>query len=93
MAVQTLTKIKKYSTFCFENGLKSSTGKSVATNAESFYAYLTNNANYKEEHTAMEDSKIEMAIFLACLKTHKKFTKNVHCFDCRENKTFPKWVA
>lgn len=91
MAVQTLTKIKKYSTFCRENGLKSSTGKSVATNAEAFYAYITNNADYKEEHTALEDSKIEMQIFLACLKTHKKFSRNVHCFDCRENKTFPKW--
>ena len=91
MAVQTLTKIKKYNTFCHDNNFRSSTGKSIATNAESFYAYLTDNANYKEEHTAMEDSKIEMEIFLACVKTHKRYSKNIHCWDCRENKTFPKW--
>lgn len=91
VATQTLTKVKRYSDFCHTHNFKSSTGKTVATNAESFYAYLTNNAEYKEEHTAMEDSKIEMEIFLACLKTHKKYTKNMHCFDCRENKVFPKW--
>lgn len=93
MAVQTITHIKKYAKFCYENNLKGRNGKSVATTAESMYAYLTNNPCYSEEHTALEDSKIEMQIFLGCLKTHKAYTKNCHCFDCKENKNFPKWVV
>ena len=91
MTLQTITHIKKYAKFCRENNLVSRSGKSVATSAESVYAYLTNNANYSEEHTALEDSKIEMQIFLACLATHKKYTKNIHQYDCKENKCFPRW--
>lgn len=90
MALQTITHIKKYATFCRENNLLSRSGKSCATSAESMYAYITNNADYKEEHTAFEDACIEMEIFLACLRTHKKFTKNCHQWDCREGKVFPK---
>lgn len=90
MAVQTITHIKKYATFCRENWMYSSTGKSVATSAQSMYAYITNNPHYEEEHTALEDSKIEMMIFLACLKTHKKFTKNQFCRSYwDDNKFFP----
>lgn len=91
MTVQTITHVKKYATFCRENGFRSSSGKSVATSAESVYAYLTNNTEYKEEHTAFEDSKIEMQIFLACIATHKRYTKNVHQWDCRTGKKFPRW--
>ena len=92
MALQTITHVKKYATFCRENGLCSKSGRSVATSAESVYAYITNNAKYEEEHTALEDSKIEMEIFLACLKTHKRFTKNLHQHECYDNKCFPTWV-
>ena len=94
MSVQTITHLKKYADFCRENGFRSSSGKSVATSAESVYAYLTNNTEYKEEHTAFEDSKIELQIFLACQKQHMKYTKNKHCIDCHEeNKFFPSFSA
>lgn len=92
MALQTLAPKKDYQRFCHENELKSRNGKSIATSAESFYAYLTQNADYAEEHTALEDSKIEMQIFLACLRTHKAFTKNTHTFDFENRfQLFPKW--
>lgn len=93
MALQTITHKKSYADFCRKNGFKSASGKSCATSAESVYAYLTDNPNYKEEHTALEDCKIEMEIFLACLKMHKKFTKNYHQFDYKKrgSKCFPKW--
>ena len=91
MTLQTITHIKKYAKFCRENGLVSRSGKSVATTAESVFAYLTNNADYSEEHTALEDSKIEMQIFLACIATHKRYTKNMHQYDCKYGKCFPKW--
>lgn len=92
MALQSITHLKKYAKFCRENGFRSSSKRSVATTAESVYAFITGNPNYEEEHTALEDSKIEMQIFLACKKMHKKFTKNCHAWNCKENKCFPKWA-
>ena len=94
MAVQTISPLKKYANFCRENGLQSHSKKSVATSAESMYAFITGNASYQEEHTAFEDSKIEMAIFLRALATHKKFTKNCHMWDAPYgDKCFPRWAV
>lgn len=94
MALQTITHQKGYARFCRENGFKSRSGKSCATSAESVYAYITNNPDYEEEHTAFADALIEMAIFVKCYSLHKKFTKNAHQWDCKGeefNKCFPKW--
>lgn len=91
MALQTITHLKSYARFCEENNLLSSSKKSLSTTAQSVYAFITDNANYVEEHTALEDSKIEMAIFVRCAKMHKHYTKNCHQWDCKEkNKCFPK---
>ena len=95
MALQTITHQKGYATFCRENDFKSSSGKSCATSAESVYAYITNNPDYIEEHTALNDALIEMEIFVKCLKMHKKFSKNIHQWDAKGkeyNKCFPKWA-
>lgn len=81
MAHQCLVNRVKYPTFCRENELFSRSKKSIATSAEAFYAYITNDPTYEEEHTALEDAKIEMMIFVACIKTHKPFTKNYHHYD------------
>lgn len=90
-ALQTLVIRKKYVEFCREHGLTSKTKKSCSTSAETVYAYLTNNPNYDEEHTALEDAKIEVEIFVKCMAAHKKFTKNCHCFDYADRYTlFPK---
>lgn len=91
MACQIYAKRKSYIDFCRNNNYLSKSKKSIATSAESFYAFLTNNSNYQEEHTALEDSKIEMAIFLACLKAHKAFTKNQHYFDYCNRKGGNRW--
>jgi hypothetical protein len=94
MALQTITHQKGYAKFCRENGYKSKGGKTCATSAESVYAFITKNGEYEEEHTALNDALIEMAIFVRCLKLHKHFTKNCHCWDCVErNKMFPKWAV
>lgn len=42
-------------------------GGNYATTAESFYAYMIDNANYQEEHTALQDSIIELHILLKCI--------------------------
>lgn len=95
MALQTITHQKKYAKFCRENGFKSGSGKSCATSAESVFAYITNNPDHIEEHTAFSDALEEMQIFLACDRLHKRYTKNAHQYDCKGkefNKCFPKWV-
>ena len=50
---------------------------------------------YNEQIFAFSDSLIEMEIFVRCLRTHKRFTKNCHQWDCKgkdANKCFPKWA-
>lgn len=94
MALQTITHQRGFSKFCHEHEFISRSGKSCATSAEAVYAYITNNPDYIEEHTALSDALIEMAIFVKCYSLHKKFTKNAHQFDCKGkefNKCFPKW--
>lgn len=81
MALQTIIQQKKYVNFCRENNFKSKSGKGCASSAESVYAFITNNPNYIEEHTAFADALIEMAIFVKCYSLHKRFTKNCHCWD------------
>ena len=94
MALQTITHQKRYAQFCRDYEYKSRGGKTCATTAESVYAYITDNPYFFEEHTALNDALIEMAIFVRCIKLHKHYTKNVHCWDCTErNKAFPKWAV
>ena len=83
MALQTITHLKGYRKFCVANGFKSGSGKTCATTAESVYAFITDNAEYTEEHTALSDAMIEKDIFVRCYKMHKKFTKNAHQWDCK----------
>ncbi len=90
MALETICNKKAYKKFCEQTNRYKKNG-TCRTNAETVYAFLTNEPNYCEEHTALEDSKIEKVIFDNCIKSHKKFTKNCHCWD-KDNKweLFPK---
>lgn len=81
MALQTIVQKKSYIDFCRAHGLKSRSGKTVASSVEAVYAFLTDNPEFREEHTAFSDAKQEMEIFFACLATHKKFTRNCHTYD------------
>ncbi len=90
MALQTITHKASYRKFCIENNLLSGSKKTCATSAEAVYAYITNNADYKEEHTALADAEIEKEIFVACRKMHKRYDKNIHQWDCKYGKCFPK---
>ena len=94
MALQTITHQRGFERFCHEHEFVSRSGQSCATSAEAVYAYITKNPDYVEEHTALSDALIEMAIFVKCYSMHKKFTKNAHQWDCKGkefNKCFPKW--
>lgn len=80
-SLETICQKKAYRDFCAANGFVNKKSGVCKTSAETVYAFLTNDPDYSEEHTAMEDSKIEMAIFAACIKTHKKMSKGVCPFD------------
>ena len=90
VALQTITHLKKYAKFCRENKMYSKSGKSLSTTAESVFAFISNNADYEEEHTALSDALMEMQIFQRCYAMHKKYTKNCHQFDCKVGKCFPR---
>lgn len=61
--IDPIVSTSEYSEFCKANGFM--TAHKVPRprkTAESVYAFITNNPHYIEEHTALEDSKIEAAI-------------------------------
>lgn len=76
MAKDTICKQKSYERFCKENNFmtKHKTPR-LKTSAETVYAYMTNNPNYEECHTGLEDVMIEIAIFTRCMRQHKKMKK------------------
>ena len=62
---------KKYVNFCKQNNYLTEKGN-VMTKAEIVYKYLTNNPDFVEEHTGLDDCKIEYQILLNAIKTKKK---------------------
>lgn len=65
MARATFNKDEKYIAFCEENNFVTKNGKPQLT-AEVIYRYLTNNLDFVESHTGLEDVEIETIIFFAC---------------------------
>lgn len=63
-----------YKEFCIEYGFMTKNNRCKAT-AESVYAFITNNPDYKEEHTALEDVQIEAEIMHYCYRQHKEMKK------------------
>ena len=51
-----------YRKFCVENNLVTNSGKYYSTTAESTYKYLSQNSQFVESHTAIEDADIECEI-------------------------------
>ena len=62
---------QKFVRWCASHGFMSAKGN-PKTSAEVVYAYLNDRPDYIEEHTALEDAKIEAAIYLACAKRRAK---------------------
>lgn len=94
MALQTVTHLKKYYQYCKNNNFCTDSGKSCKTSAEVVYSYITDNPDYKEEHTALNDALIEKDIFVYCRRMHKRYNKNTHMKQAKGeecNKYIPKW--
>ena len=67
MAREVFGKDEEYIAFCKQNEYLNTYGKPRFT-AEILYRYLTNNLDFVESHTGLEDVEIEMEILLACKK-------------------------
>ena len=67
MSRQVFGKDEDYISFCENNGFTTKHNKPKLT-AEIIYRYLTNDIEFVESHTGLEDVEIEMAILLACLE-------------------------
>lgn len=66
MARATFSKDENYIKFCEENGYLTAYNKPRYT-AEILYRYLTNDLDFVESHTGLEDVEIEMQIFVECI--------------------------
>lgn len=76
MARDVVAKTPTYIAFCEENGFLTKNGK-PQTKAETLFAYMTNNPEYKESHTGLEDVLIEKDIMAYCYRKHKKMRKEL----------------
>lgn len=74
--VMTKCLTKKFVKFCKKNNFLTEKGN-CKTSAEVVYAYMTKNIDFKEEHTALEDCKIELELLLWAKKTKKKIDGTV----------------
>lgn len=83
MARNTIVKTDEYKIFCKENGFVAKNGNPRAT-AEVLYKFLTNDLNFEESHTGLQDVLIEKEIFVKCLELDPQvekecFTPKVYC--------------
>lgn len=69
-ACQTIFQQKRFADFCIDNNLLTEKGN-YKTSAEVAYAYINNKPKFEEEHTGLEDCKIEYEIYLHCKKQNK----------------------
>lgn len=65
---------KNYVNWCNKNGFITQKGN-VQTKAEIVYKYLTNNLIFEEEHTGLNDCKIEYQILLNAIHSGKKIDR------------------
>lgn len=74
----------EYKQQCINNNWKSQSGKYYKTSAETTYRFITNNDEFIESHTAVEDAIIESEIFAKILKvTKNKFDIGIIYFPFR----------
>ena len=76
-ACQVILNRKSYIDFALKNGLISEKNN-ILTSAEAAYRYITKNVDFAENHTGLEDVKIEIAIMVECYKQHKKMEKGIN---------------
>ena len=76
MARDVVAKTPTYINFCKENGYLTKNGR-VQTKAETLYRYITQDTDFVESHTGLEDVLIEKDIMAYCYRKHKKMRKEL----------------
>lgn len=76
---------EKFYKFCEENNLFTES-KNYSTTAEDIYKYITNNIEFVESHTALDDSKIESEILKFCVEKGADLNKDYNAFRSIERK-------
>ena len=71
MAKQVLFSQKGFRSFAERNNLYSPSGKFLSNIAETAYKYITQNIEFVESHTGLEDVEIECKIMAKCFSQHK----------------------
>lgn len=66
----------KYFDFAVSHNLLTEKGN-LKTSAEACFQFLTDDAQFIEDHTALEDAEIEYEILLACKRKKKKLVDNL----------------
>lgn len=76
MTNDTIAKQKNYRKFCFDNGyVTAHKSPRPQVKAETVYRYITNNKDFIESHTGLDDAIIEAQIMAHCFRQHKKMRK------------------
>lgn len=76
MADSVICKMPTYRKFCEEHGYITKTGKLRKT-AEILWRFISNNPDFVESHTGLEDVTIEAQIMAYCFKQHKHINKEL----------------
>ena len=71
VACERLINIDKYRNYCLQNKLLTASAAYFKTSAETSFQYLMNKHDFTEDHTALSDALIEMAILTKALKKGK----------------------
>ena len=77
MACTSILNTESYINFALENGFVSEKNN-IQTSAEIAYRYLTSNIDFVENHTGLEDVKIEIEIMLAVLRSGMKYNDKIY---------------
>ena len=76
MANDTICKQSNYQRFCMEHGyMTNHKTPQVRKTAEILWRFLTNDNEFEESHTGLEDVAIEAQIFAECVRRHKKMAR------------------
>lgn len=76
MSRDVLKTMPTYKRFCQENGFMTKNNQCRYT-AEIIYKFITQNLDFEESHTGLEDVMIEKEILAYCYKQHKAMRKGV----------------
>lgn len=71
VACSSLINTQKYKKMCLENGMLTESGEFFKTSAETTFRYITQNIEFEEAHTALNDAEIETEILRRAFKRGK----------------------